>query len=119
MADFIPLARAALVAHERLFPGQETKDAKTLDLLALALSTVMALYRRAEESDALERLSDAAISAGRFTRGATRLEFRDRPPLRSLMVMRAELPGALEKLLRESLAARLRAISPRASAPRR
>ena len=120
MGDLVPLARAAILAHARLFPGQEKKDAKTLDMVALALSTLIAIYRRDEKSDALERLSDAELAAGRFARGATRLEFRDRPPLGSLMVSRAELPGALERLLRDSLAAaRLRAISPRASAPRR
>ncbi len=120
MADHVPLARAAILAHDRLFPGHGTKDAKTLDMLALVLSTLVPIYRRDEKTDAIERLSDADVGAGRFTRGATRLEFRDRPPLRSLMISRAELPGALENLLRDSLgAARLRAISPRASAPRR
>lgn len=89
-------------------------------MVALALASLMAIYRRDEKSDTVERLSDAQLAAGRFTRGATRLEFRDRPPLRSLMVSREELPGALERLLRDSLAAaRLRAISPRASARRR
>ena len=78
------------------------------------------VYRRDERTEAVRQLSHAEVAAGRFTRGATRLEFRDRPPLRSLMVSREELPGALEALLRDSLAAgRLRAISPRASAPRR
>lgn len=120
MEHFVPLARAAIIAHDRLFAGQATKDAKALDMVALALSSLMPIYRRDETTDTVERLSDAQLSAGRFTRGATRLEFRDRPALRSLMVSRDELPGALEKLLRDSLAAaRLRAISPRASAPRR
>ena len=118
--DWIPLARAAILAHERVFPGHETKDAKALDLLALALSTLIPLYRRDEKTDEIERVSDELIRAGRFSRGATRLEFPDRPPLRSLMVSRAELPVALAGLLRDSLAAaRLRAISPRASAQRR
>ena len=120
MGQLIPLARAAIIAHDRLFPGQATKDAKALDMVAVALSTLIPIYRRDERTEAVEPLSDADVAAGRFTRGATRLEFRDRPPLRSLMVSREELPGALEALLRDSLAAgRLRAISPRASAPRR
>ena len=44
--DFIPLARAAAIVHERLFPEHPTKDAKTLDVIALALSTLMPLYQR-------------------------------------------------------------------------
>jgi hypothetical protein len=111
MGEFIPLARAAILAHDRVFPGHRVKDAKTLDLLALALSTIMALYRRDEKSDVMERLGAAQISAGRFTRGATRLEFRDRPPLGSLMVSRPELAAALEMLARDrDIAARLGAI---------
>lgn len=120
MGDFLPLARAAILAHERLFPGHPTKDAKTLDVLALALSALMPLYRREGESDALRPLGEDEIAAGRFTRGATRLEFRDRPPLGGLMVSRGDLGGALDRLVRDSLtAARLGPISSRISAPRR
>ena len=112
MEDLVPLARAAILAHDRMFAGCEVKDAKTLDLLALALSTLISLYRRDEKSDAVERLGTAQIAEGRFTRGATRLEFRDRPPLGSLKVARAELAGALETLARDpDIAARLGAIS--------
>lgn len=114
----MPLARAAILAHDRLFPGHEVKDAKTLDLLALALSTLMALYQRDAKSQAVERLSAATIAAGRFTRAATRLEFPGRPPLGSLMVSRAELAGALETLARDpDIAARLGAICSRRRPP--
>lgn len=118
MGDFIPLGRAAILAHDRVLPGHEVKDAKTLDLLALALSTLMTIYQRDAKSDAVERLGAAQIAAGRFTRGATRLEFRDRPPLGSLMVARAELARALETLARDAgIAARLGAISSRRRPP--
>ncbi len=120
MGDFIPLARAAILAHERLFPGQATKDAKTLDVLAVALSALIPLHRRDGQTDAVQPLSGAEIAAGRFTRGATRLEFRGRPPLGGLMVSRADLGDALDHLVRDSpVAARLRPISSRISAPRR
>lgn len=116
MGDFIPLARAAILAHERLFPGHAVKEAKTLDVLALALSTLIPLYRRDGRSDAVDRLGEAELAAGRFTRGATRLEFRDRAPLDALLVARGDLGGALEHLVRDSLvAARLGAISSRVS----
>lgn len=120
MEEFLPLGRAAILAHEKLFPGHAVKESKALDLLALALSSLVPLYRRDPKTDAVQRLSEAEIAAGRFTRGATRLEFRDRPPLGSLMVSREQLAGALETLVRDSLAAaRLSAISSRTSAPRR
>ena len=118
MEAFIPLARAAILAHERIFPGQASKDAKTLDVLALALSALIPLYRREERSDEVTALAAALVASGRFTRGATRLEFRDRPPLGSLMVSRADLGAALEKLARDAqVAARLGAISSRRRPP--
>jgi hypothetical protein len=95
-AGFIPLARAAALAHERLFPGQRVKDAKTLDLLALALSAHVPLYQQDNEKLPPHRLAAEDVAAGRFTRGATRLEFADRATLRFLMVSRQELVPALE-----------------------
>lgn len=116
--DLLPLGRAAMLAHDRVLPGQEVKDAKTLDLIALALSTLIALYQRDGKSDAVEQLGAATLAAGRFTRAATRLEFRDRPPIGSLMVSRAELARALEALARDpAIAARLGAISSRRRPP--
>jgi hypothetical protein len=120
MGDFIPLARAAILAHERLFPGHSVKESKSLDVVALALSALIPLYTRDARTDELERVSEAQVAAGRFTRGATRLEFRDRAPIGGLVVAREDLGGALERLVRDSLAAaRLGAICSRTSAPRR
>lgn len=99
--DLIPLARAAALAHERLFPGSGVKDAKTLDVLALALSAHITLYQRDAEGGALRALKEEEIAPGRFTRGATRLEFAHRAPLRFLMVSRAELYRAIETLARD------------------
>lgn len=93
--DLIPLARAAALAHNRAFPGESVRDMKTLDLLALALSTLLPLYQRENEKDAPRRLDAAEVAAGRFTRGATRLEMPNRPPLRFLMVAKRDLPAAL------------------------
>ena len=103
--DFIPLARAASLAHERLFPDQPSKDFKTLDVIALALSSLVPLYQRDLATDALRRLDEAEIGAGRFTRGATTLEFTDRPPLRYLVVSRESLNGAIERLMGDALLA--------------
>jgi hypothetical protein len=96
--DLIPLARAASLAHNRVFPGQAVRDMKTLDLLALTLSTLVPLYQREGEKDVPRRLDPAEVAAGRFTRGATRLELPNRPPLRFLMVARRDLPAALEAM---------------------
>ena len=94
--DLIPLARAAALAHNRVFPGESIRDMKMLDLLALALSSALPIYQRENEKDAPRRLDPAEVAAGRFTRGATRLELPQRPPLRFLMVARRDLPAALE-----------------------
>jgi hypothetical protein len=103
--EFIPLARAAALLHGRLFPQESLKDAKTLDLLAVALSAVIALYVRDTENGALRAVEQAEIAAGRFTRGAMRLEFPDRVPLRFLLVSRAELYPAIETIAKDELVA--------------
>jgi len=113
--DYLPLARAAALAYDRLFPEQSAKDSKTLDMIALALSSVMTLYQRDPESDALRKLDEADLAAGRFTRGATTVEFPNKPPLRYLVVSREELPAAIEKLTSDSLAATLAAVQQRRS----
>ena len=71
MADFIPLARAAALAHERLFPEQPSKDYKTLDVIALALSALVPLYQRDMESGALR--ARAPAGHGRRCGGAAAL----------------------------------------------
>ena len=105
--DYLPLPRAAALAHERLFPGT-AKEAKTLDVLALALSALVPLYQRDMETGELRPLSGEEVQAGRFTRGATRLEITGREPLRFLVVPREGVEGALQKLASDAvLAARV------------
>jgi hypothetical protein len=100
-AEFIPLARAAAVVYARLFPGDRVKDAKTLDLLALAISARVALYRQQAEKAPPEVVDEAEVARGRFTRGATRLEFPDRAPLRFLLVSRGEVYPAIDAMLKD------------------
>ena len=116
--DLIPLARAAALAHNRVFPGESVRDMKTLDLLALALSTLLPLYQRENEKDVPRRLDPSEVAAGRFTRGATRLERPNRPPLRFLMASRRDLSPALEALAKDAATVyRISALSqPRAGA---
>jgi hypothetical protein len=103
--EYMPLARAAALVHEQLFPEEKLKETKTLDLLALALSTVTPLYQRDEATGEVRPLSPEDIIEGRFTRGATRLEFPDRPTLRFLSVRRDALHGAMRKLVDDPLIA--------------
>ena len=100
-AEFIPLARAAALVHDRLFPGHGVKDAKTLDVIALALSALIPLYQGDMEKGALIALEAGEIARGRFTRGATRLEFPDRAPLRFLLVSRRELYPAIDAIAKD------------------
>jgi hypothetical protein len=100
-ADYIPLARAAALVYGRLLPGVRVKDAKTLDLLALAISTRVALYRQEDEKGPLQAVDEGEIARGRFTRGATRLEFPDHAPLRFLLVARRELYPAIDAMLKD------------------
>ena len=103
--DFLPLARAAAIVHERLFPDHATKESKTLDVIALAISAVVPLYRREIETGAVVRVSDQELAAGRFSRGATTLEFATRSPLRFLVIAREDLTRAVETLVRDSTTA--------------
>ncbi|HET7366463.1 MAG TPA: hypothetical protein VFJ70_23060 [Burkholderiales bacterium] len=103
--EFIPLARVAAMVHDRLFPEHACKESKTLDVIALALSAVVPLYRRDSESGAVERVSEQDLATGRFSRGATTLEFGNRSPLRFLVVAREDLSRAIETLVRDSVTA--------------
>jgi len=75
--DYLPLARAAGLAHERLYPEQTHKETKTLDVLALALSALLPLYQRDMQSgavrrerrapgDAIQRLMEDSLIAARL-----------------------------------------------------
>jgi hypothetical protein len=110
--DYIPVARAAALLHDRLFPGHSVKDAKSLDMLALALSTVVPMYLRDPDTGVLRALDKAVIARGRFTRGATRLEFGEGAPLRFLLVSRRELYPAMDALAADPSSPILRMCSP-------
>jgi hypothetical protein len=103
LQEFLPLARAAALAHDRLFPGQEVKESKALDIIALALSALVPLYQRDIETGSLRTLTDSELATGRFTRGATTLEFPDRPPLRSLVVSREQVFAAIEAVREDTM----------------
>jgi hypothetical protein len=102
--EYIPLARAAALIHERLFPGH-AKESKTLDMIAVALSALVPLYQRDMKGGGLQPVSEADVAAGRFTRGATTLEIAHRTPLRYLVVSRGSLAQATAALVADSVTA--------------
>jgi hypothetical protein len=91
--------------HERLFPGHGSKESKTLDMIAVALSALLPLYQRDIKSGALHAVAASDVAAGRFTRGATTLEIPHRPPLRYLVVSRENLAQAAAALVGDSVTA--------------
>jgi hypothetical protein len=99
-AQYLPLARAAALVHGRLFP-HEAMDVKTLDLLGLAISAQIPLYQRNMNSGAVTAVEEQDLARGRFTRGASRLEFPDREPLRFLLVARSALYPAIEAMAKD------------------
>jgi len=103
--EFIPLARAAALIHERLFPGHGSKESKTLDMIAVALSAIVPLYQRDMASGTLHPVAASDVVAGRFTRGATTLEIPHRAPLRYLVVPREALAQAAAALVGDSVTA--------------
>ena len=100
-AEYLPLARAATLLYARLFPGDKVKDAKTLDLLAVAISARMPLYQQEVENGPVRQVAEKDIARGRFTRGAARLELPERAPLRFLLVSRAALYAALDSMAQD------------------
>ena len=100
-AEYLPLARAAALVYARLFPTERVKDAKMLDLLAVAISARVPLCQQEVENGPLRKVPEADIERGRFTRGAARLEIPDRPPLRFLLVPRAALFAAMDAIARD------------------
>lgn len=58
---YLPLWRAVAIAHGRLFPEQPDGDAKLLDVIVLALSALIPIYRR-DANGGLHELLDAEIA---------------------------------------------------------
>ena len=103
-APSLPLWRAVIVAHERIFPEVPDLDDRVLDVLALALTELMAIYTRDSVGEEPRRVTDEEICVGRFTATATRLEFANgRSPIANLTVSKLELDRALTMLKVESI----------------
>jgi hypothetical protein len=68
---YLPLWRAVAITHGRLFPEEPHSDPKLLDVIVLALSALIPIYRR-DANGGLHELLDTEIAARPF--GAENLE---------------------------------------------
>ena len=60
---YIALSKAVAQAHRRIFPDDPQRDPRTLRTLALALSTLMPIYRKSSQA----QLTELELEAERFT----------------------------------------------------
>lgn len=97
--QLVTLCEAVAAARERLRLGLADGNARLLHTIALAISELMPIYTRDSGQSSPRPLTEAEILAGRFTLGATRLEFLDgRPSLADLAVPSSDLDRALSML---------------------
>ena len=59
----IPLSKAVVQAHNRLFPDEPYRDPKTLRVIALALTALMPIHRL----ESGEELTEPELATERFT----------------------------------------------------
>jgi hypothetical protein len=62
-SNFIALSKAVARAHSRLFPDEPYKDPRTLQVIALALTDLMPIYRRQDQ----QQLTEPELVGARFT----------------------------------------------------
>ena len=68
---YIPLSKALAQAHARLYPEDPYKEAKTLSVIAMALSALIPIYRRDPGTGELVMLTEPELVTERFTKPAT------------------------------------------------
>jgi hypothetical protein len=86
---FIQLSKAVTQAHRRLFPDEPTRDPKTLQVIALALTALIPIYRR----ESVRELTEPELLAEKFT-----MEAMD-----ELIVAQIRFEAALQTMQLESL----------------
>jgi len=86
----ISLRAGVAASLPRIFPGESVREPKLLDVVALALSELVPIYR-AEGDGALRRLTDGDMAAGRLLRDAD-----------ALLVFPDDLERAITRLQAES-----------------
>ena len=90
-ASMIPLPNAVTACFEHIFPGEKDRDKRLRDIIALALSELIAIYRT-DGDGGLCKLTDAEILAEGLLREP-----------RELLVTRDDLERAMVHLQAEPL----------------
>ncbi|OGA61540.1 MAG: hypothetical protein A3G81_06785 [Betaproteobacteria bacterium RIFCSPLOWO2_12_FULL_65_14] len=90
-APMIPLPNAVTACFEHIFPGEKDRDKRLRDVIALALSELIAIYRT-DGDGGLCKLTDAEIVAEGLLRDPGKL-----------LVSRDDLERAMARLQGESL----------------
>lgn len=108
--DVISLSAAAALVVDRLGPAQELARRRSIEarnVVALALSVLISIYRRDPQSGRLLKMTEEELSAGQFTEGATKFVFDDRrPEVLSPAVKQAEVDDAIQAISASFLADR-------------
>jgi hypothetical protein len=72
-SNFIALSMAVARAHSRLFPDEPYKDPRTLQVIALALTDLIPMYRRDELTGERHQLTEPELAGAKFTRAVMEL----------------------------------------------
>jgi hypothetical protein len=91
-SNFIPLSRAVARAHSRLYPD-DPRDARTLQVIALALTDLIPMYWRDPRTGERHQLTEPELAAAQFTESVIAL----------LSVPKRRFEAALETLQAVSL----------------
>jgi hypothetical protein len=107
-SDTIPLFTAATLAYDRVFSTRRSKGGTPtvdeLDLVALALSTRLAIYGVRAAGREPSRLSDEELTRGMFFGGAMRFELGEGfAAVTKLAVRKADLERVLDELRRRPM----------------
>jgi len=83
------MSKAVVQAHRRLFPDEPTRNPRTLQVIALALTALIPIYRR----ESVRELTDPELEAEKFTLEA----------MEHLIVSQIRFEAALKTMQLESL----------------
>jgi len=99
--DLVALSTAAAAAYLALARRGLPQAQGLLDVAAIALAACIPIYGARHGAEPLRRLTDADVAGGKFTHGASRLQFGDgRSAFTRLAVTAADFAKGLERLKR-------------------
>ena len=101
--EYIALSAAAAQALARLVPERVAEDSRSVEsrkLIAVAISALIPVYRRASPSGAHKCVTEAELSAGQFRDGAMSFVSGSGGEI-ELLVRQSEMETAIGKLVDE------------------